>query len=77
MPPLWDVDFKIAGGNGRINSGDDRFKISFDAWPTRCAQHDNSYTAGRQVLLALEMGIGGDQYCEASQFRGLKKLAIL
>ena len=77
MPPLWDMDFKIAGGNGRIDSDDDKSNLRPYARPTRCAQHDNRYMARRQVLLVLEIGIGGDQYGEASQFRSLKKLAVL
>ena len=75
--PSWNVYFEIAAWHSRIDSNYDGLDVGLDAGPAGSAQNDNRYAAIRQILLVLEVGVGGDQHRKAGQLGSLKKLAVL
>jgi hypothetical protein len=60
-----------------IYRGDHRFDRALDSRPARRAEDDDREPPANEVLLVLQVRVGGDQDREAGRLGGVEQFAVL
>lgn len=76
-PRSLDKDLGKAARHSRIDRKNNWLNICLYSRPTCCAQNDNGDSTGCEVLLVLQIGVGGYEHRKTSQLGGLEKFAVL
>ena len=71
-PPLWDRDLGIRSRSGDLDGCHDQRGCGLDARPTGGAQNNDGDASRGEVLLVLEVCVGGDQHLQTMALGGGK-----
>ena len=61
---MWNMNFNIAAGRGRIDRCHNFFGVQSNQRPLRSAQHHNGDFAPTQILLVLDILVSGNKHVE-------------
>lgn len=70
------VHFNVLTRLGSIDGRYDCREVALNPWPTGGLQHNDRQTAIGEILLVLEVAVGGDEDLKSVRFRGSNELPV-